>query len=220
MRIFIIRHGESIGNKHPRIYFEKNDCDIELTEKGEQDAVSAADKIYEILHGFHMDKSNPGEEHYGFNLVHSTYLRATQTANIISTKLNMNDGYNVERISSTPLCREREWGSLRDIVESKMKTDQHFNFYYRPVNGESFADAYQRAVLFHQNLVATSVYRNNIVVAHGEFNKVYLMYLLGWNIEEFEKFANQRNGEVWLVENNQLSSLTPLRESTYSRKNK
>lgn len=223
MKLFLARHGQSEGNINKAKYFEKNDCDIELTEQGKGDAVKAADTIYSILHKFHLLRCSDSfsyNERYGFNLIHSTYKRATQTANIICDRLNDNDGYNVEKISSSPLCREREWGSLRDIIESKMKTEEHFNFYYRPLNGESFADTYQRAALFHQHLINNTRYENNIIVAHGEFNKVYLMYLLGWDIQEFEKWANQKNGEVWLVENNQLSSITPLRESSYSRRNK
>ena len=222
MKIFLVRHGQSEGNINKAKYFEKNDCDIELTEQGKADAVKAADTIYSIIHSIHNLKyDNPQlvfSEDYKFNLVHSTYKRATQTANILCDRLQDNGGYTIQSMSSSPLCREREWGSLRDIIESKMKTEEHFNFYYRPLNGESFADAYQRAVIFHQHLVNTTRYENNIVVAHGEFNKVYLMYLLGWDIQEFEKWANQKNGEVWLINNNKLSSATPLLPNKHKRK--
>jgi hypothetical protein len=44
------------------------------------------------------------------------------------------------------------------------------------------------------------------------------MHLLNWDVEEFYKWKNQDNGEVWLIENGQLSSLTPLNPNPY-RKN-
>lgn len=217
MRLFLIRHGESEGNVDKSKYFEKLDCDIALTPKGEADAKLAADRVYNILRYFHLEKSYPCNFVESISLFHSTYFRATQTANIFSEEINKREGCGVARTFSSPLCREREWGSLRDIVESRMKTEKHFNFYYRPLNGESFADAYLRATMFHQWMMLNKGnYNNVVVVAHGEFNKVYLMHLLNWSIEQFDRTAHQKNGEVWLVEDNQLSSLTPLRKSKYS----
>jgi broad specificity phosphatase PhoE len=219
MRIFLVRHGESEGNVDKSKYFEKHDSDIELTPKGVDDALNAGLKIISILKGFQENKTYPTDNPTYFNLVHSTYKRASQTANIIAHASMDYIKYRVERSVPSPLCIEREWGSLRDIVSSHLKTEEHFNFYYRPVNGESFCDVYKRAATFHQWLWDTTIYENNIVVAHGEFNKVYLMHLLNWDVEEFEKWKNQKNGEVWLVEDGQLSSLTPLTPSPY-KKNK
>ena len=181
------------------------------------DALNAGVKICSMVSGFDALRDNPPSKRY-FNLVHSTYKRATQTADII--KATMDDiMFSVQKQIPSPLCIEREWGSLRDIVESRMKTEEHFNFYYRPLNGESFCDTYKRAAIFHQWLLINSYYEDNIVVAHGEFNKVYLMHLLNWDVEEFERWKNQKNGEVWLVEDGELSSATPLTPSPY-KKNK
>ncbi len=217
MNIYLIRHGESRGNVDKSEYFRNPDSEIELTDKGKLDAVNAAFKIVDIVDTFNQQKSYPSNEVTRFSLFHSTYKRATQTANIIQNTIN--DGYlcTVDDILPSPLCIEREWGSLRDIVSARLKTDEHFNFYYRPVNGESFCDTYKRAAIFHQWLLNTTKCENNIVVAHGEFNKVYLMHLLNWNISEFEKWKNQRNGEVWLIRDGELSSITPLTTSPYKK---
>jgi broad specificity phosphatase PhoE len=179
--------------------------------------LNAGLKIISILKGFQKNKDYPSDDPTYFNLVHSTYKRAFQTADIIANCSMDYANYKVQNITPSPLCIEREWGSLRDIVSSRLKTEEHFNFYYRPVNGESFCDVYKRAATFHQWLLNTSTYENNIVVAHGEFNKVYLMHLLNWDVEEFEKWKNQKNGEVWLVENGKLSSITPLTPSPYRK---
>lgn len=212
MNLFLVRHGESEGNINKAKYFEKLDCDIELTEKGRSDAIKAANKIMDLSDMLRDNKINyPLEkETIQYNVFYSSYERARQTANIIYGGMTQYRGYNVNKFIETPLCREREWGGLRDIVGMGKKTEDHFNFYYTPTSGESFADCFHRVATFHQWLLQTSSYDNNIVVAHGEFNKLYLMYLLNWTFEEFDKWKNPKNGEVFLVRDGELSSLTPL----------
>jgi broad specificity phosphatase PhoE len=217
MKIFLARHGSSEGNENPKIYFEKHDSEIELTPKGRTDAINAGLKIISIMNRLDENMEYPSNNPYYFNLVHSTYKRATQTADIITHGIMDHKKFSVQKTFATPLCIEREWGGLRDIIESRRKTEEHFNFYYTPKDGESFCDVYKRVAIFHQWLLNTSKYENNIVVAHGEFNKVYLMHLLNWDVAEFEKWKNQKNGEVWLVEDGKLSSLTPLTPSRYKK---
>lgn len=213
MNLFLVRHGQSEGNINKAKYFEKLDCDIELTFKGQEDALCASNKIFEL-----SDKLATNKEIYGisssdpirYNMYYSPYKRAIQTASIIQTRMKDFNSVQLNTSIETPLCREREWGGLRDIVELGKKTEDHFNFFYKPNGGESFADCFQRVAIFHQWLMQTSKYENNIVVAHGEFNKLYLMYLLNWSVEEFNKWKTPRNGEVYLIRNGELSSLTPL----------
>jgi len=212
MRIFLVRHGQSTGNVDKSEYFNKLDCDIGLTEKGFDDAEKAAVKIRTL-----SDKIQCANQHYPdklkpthYNLFHSPYKRAIETAGKISESMGGHRIYNIEEHIETPLIHEREWGDLRSIVNSRLKTEEHFNFFYKPNGGESFSDTFTRAATFHQWLINTSTYENNIVVAHGEFNKVYLMHLLNWSVEEFTKWKNQKNGEVWMVNDGILSPLTPL----------
>jgi 2,3-bisphosphoglycerate-dependent phosphoglycerate mutase len=217
MKIFLVRHGTSVGNVDKSEYFKRHDSEIELTEKGRSDALNAGLKVISLADEPNKNKEYPTNDPIYFNLVHSTYKRATQTADIITHASMDYKRFSVQNVTPSPLCIEREWGSLRDIIESQLKTDDHFNFYYRPVNGESFCDTYKRAAIFHQWLLNTTKYENNIIVAHGEFNKVYLMHLLNWDVDEFEKWKNQKNGEVWLIEDGKLSTLTPLNPSPYKK---
>ena len=213
MKIFLVRHGQSEGNINKSKYFEKLDSDIELTDQGRLDAESAAYKIMTISNILLGDNSKfiyPEKPTTHYNMYYSSYKRAVQTANIIHTKISNTHGYSISKFIETPLCREREWGGLRDIVEMGKKTEDHFNFFYKPMGGESFADCYQRVVSFHQWLIQHSKYENNIVVAHGEFNKLYLMHLLNWSVDDFKKWRTPRNGEVYFINHGELSSLTPL----------
>ena len=185
MRIFLVRHGQSIGNVDKTAYVKNHDHELVLTDKGLQDAWDAGNKIKKLITDpvHHLD------------IHRSAYVRATQTSNVVSNNLQSN--YQCNIFTPTPLIREREWGKLRDIALAGDKNDDHFGFYHRPDGGESYADVYQRAAIFHQTLKG----RDNVVVAHAEFNKVYAMFLLGWTVDEFEQCANQHNGEVWLIEN-------------------
>ena len=214
MRIYLVRHGESLGNKNPAVYFEKLDCEIDLTEKGKGDAVNAGKKLMDLANEIRDNNTPEGldKEPINFNLYHSSYVRAKRTAEIVDKTISANPGYNINNVYETPLIREREWGSLRELVEQGIDKANHFNFYYRPINGESFADAYQRAIIFHYSYMINSPYENNIVVAHGEFNRVYLLYLLNEQVSTFDKWKNMKNGEVFLVIDGKLSPSTPVTE--------
>lgn len=217
MKLYLVRHAESEGNINKAKYFEKLDCDISITLKGQAQAVKSGDRIMDlndhIVHKNDPDYPYPSKNPpYRFDMFYSPYKRARQTADIIHGQITNFEGYHIENYREMPLLIERNWGSLRDIVEAGKKTEDHFNFYYRPDGGESFLDTYQRVVLFDMWLNSNTKCENNIVVAHGEFNKLYLMYLLGWSVKEFEKYKTPKNGEVFLIEDGKLSSLTPLTE--------
>ena len=195
-KLFLVRHGESWGNVDKSEYFRTLDCDIELTDKGAEQAIEAGHTIWDL---------NGGRTYVG-NIFYSPYVRAQQTAKEIYEVLSESGVTNyVENV----LLHEREWGGLRDIVNSGQKNEGHFNFFYRPLNGESFSDCYQRVVLF-DNWMKQSYNSDAIVVAHGEFIKLYCMHLMRWTVGEFEQWKTPRNGEVLMFDNGVLSSSTPL----------
>lgn len=216
MKIFLVRHGESIGNAKQSMYFKKLDSELEITGKGESDSLDAADRIINIMESF-KDEEYPSQETTNFNVFHSTYRRATQTSDMLCARIGIKAKYNIANSITTPLCREREWGSLREDIQNAFDRNTLFNFYYKPVGGESFADCFTRVAVFHQWMVSTTKYQNNIVVSHGEFIKLYLMFLLKWDINEFDKWNTPRNGEVFLIDDGELSSATPLTINTRKR---
>ena len=216
-RIFLARHGQSEGNVSRAQYSKQNDQDIELTEQGKIDVAFAADRILELWNlQYSGEASWMPKDKFHCNIWHSPYKRAVQSSEIIQKRLKELEFNPINKVYENPLLIERKWGELNYIVERGEKTEEHFNFFYEPERGESFAQAYQRAVLFHQHMTMRSGYDNNVIVAHGEFNKLYMMYLLDWTIDEFNKWRNQRNSEVQMLWESggrwELSSLTPLRE--------
>jgi broad specificity phosphatase PhoE len=211
--LFIVRHGTSEGNIDPSKYYKKHDSEITLVEQGEQDSINAAHTILNISTKYQefFKKSNLINEPIRFACYHSSYKRAVDTANIITDYINSQEGFNIEYKKSNVLLRERHWGNLRNIYDMGQDIKKYFNFYYKPENGESFADVYHRVATFHTLFERDSPYENNIIVAHGELIRVYLMYILNWSVEEFEKYKNPRNGEVIIIKDGCLSSLTPLK---------
>jgi broad specificity phosphatase PhoE len=179
------------------------DCDIELTKLGFKDACNAAKRIEVLNHG----------PFYG-NMYYSPYTRAKQTALKIKEKFEKGRSY-ITNFREHALIHEREWGGLRDIVSQGMKSENHFNFFYRPLNGESFNDCLTRVVTF-DNWLMSVIDRDSIIVSHGEFIKLYLMHKLKWTVEDFNIWKCPRNGEVFLLrgspdqDNWVLSPLTNL----------
>ena len=219
-RIFLIRHGQSQGNVDNSKYDQYFDSDIELTEKGEADARKSALKIgelWDILHSqrWNRDLIEKTPNSLKCSMFFSPYTRASQTAKIIAETISKEvEHVEICDMTCSHLLHERRWGSLRQDVLKYKKGDtrrnQLFQFFNRPENGESFSDAYQRVVLFDMWMNSVTKHQTNIVVAHGELNKLYMMHLLGWAIEEFEKYKNPKNGEVFLIEDGMLSPMTPL----------
>ena len=179
MRVYLIRHAESIANVDKDAYNRILDHDIPLTKRGEYDATTLG-KIYYKLERVDAIYCSP-------------YKRARQTA----------EWAKFTPYSENPLLREREWGTLREEIESsEFDASKHFNFYYRPQNGESFADLYQRVITFFNMLKVTHDDDEKIVlVTHGEWIKMALMYYFNHTVDYVEKnHSNVKNCEVVTIE--------------------
>lgn len=179
MRVYLIRHAESEGNVNKDAYKTIPDYDIPLTKKGENDALILGKIRYTL------ERADA--------IYCSPYKRARQTA---------------EWAKFTPyiencLLREREWSSLREEIESsEFDPSKHFNFYYRPQNGESFADLYQRVITFFNMLRVTHDDDEKIVVVtHGEWIKMAMMYYFNHTVDyDVKNHTNVKNCEVVTIE--------------------
>lgn len=220
MNIILLRHAQSEGNVNNEVYNQILDSQIPLTEKGEQDAQNIAKNLLDslnIVNGYTHYASEENDwtvSNQWFPMIFtSPYLRAKQTASILKTGL-MSQNIIEPEFKECPLLKERDWANLRHSyknAKTKLEKDKLFDFFYRPISGESFSDCYQRAILFHQTLKERAKYSDNIiVVSHGEFLKCYMMYLLNWTIEDFNKYKNPQNCEFFVIFDGKLSSKTPL----------
>ena len=186
-KIFLIRHAESEGNVDKSVYYEKHDSEICITEHGRAQAQECSDLLVSLV------CANAVE------IYTSSYVRARQTSAYVFDALSSNG--NVVSLQENPLLRERDWGSLRDIVDNRhLKKEAHFNFYYRPDKGESYADAYARVYSFFTHLRCTRKQGDTsdiVIVSHGEWIRLALMYLDGFGVEHFAKHRkNPKNASI------------------------
>jgi broad specificity phosphatase PhoE len=181
MNLYLIRHGRSIGNENPEAYKMMPEWKIPITEEGKKQAENVGKNLSDDIYCFHM--------------ISSPYVRARETASVIKQQLN-SMYFSYEELA---ICREREWGNLRDEVnqfKTREERNHLFDFYRRPTGGESFADVYQRAFVFLEYLKNNFKGKDIIIVSHGEFLKVLLMIIDGNTVEEFDGLPNPKNCQI------------------------
>ena len=187
MKLLIVRHGESAANVDKSVYFKMPDWSIPLTEKGREQA----DKVGGVI-AKHLESV---DECF---LVYSPYVRAKQTMDIIEKHIpHYVPLYKKEHV----LIYERLWGNLREEYESFATREERkhlFDFYRRPVGGESFADCYQRAFIFMNWLKEKKAMETEIavIVSHGEFIKTMLMIIDNVKVEDFDTIPHVKNCEL------------------------
>ena len=194
MELFLIRHAESQGNVDPDTYRRMPDCDVPLTKLGKKQAKECGQILLK-------DYINPASRRIWtfstddpvVDIEYSPYRRAKDTCDLIFDNIGI--GY---KFKENVLLREREWGELREHVESEnFDPKKHFNFFYRPDNGESFADLYTRVVTYFNTIRDREDNRIKVIVAHGEWIKLALMYLDGVSVEDFtNNYYKIKNCEI------------------------
>lgn len=204
-RIFLIRHGESQGNINRSIYAERPDYALELSEKGQLQALEAGKELAKLI----------GDEPLMIYL--SPHWRTRMTCEGIQKS------FSPERIMrrEEPRIREQEWGHLRTVDRNKSldeERDAFGTFYYRLPDGESCADVYDRVSGFFDTLFRdferVNFPPNVIIISHGMTIRVFLMRWFHWTVEEFERVSNPGNCEFFLMEkqrDEKFSLITPLR---------
>lgn len=157
-RIILIRHGESEGNVNKRIYNQKPDYALLLTDKGKQLAAAAGILVKELVN----------DEKIKFYV--SPLFRTRQTFNQISKHFPETQYEWREE----PRLREQEWGHLRTVeecIEIEKLRDDYGTFYFRIPDGESAADVYDRVSDFFNTLYRDFEKKdypdNAIMITHG-----------------------------------------------------
>ncbi len=191
-RVFIVRHGQSIGNVDRTIYRTVPDWKVELTDIGRAQARDAGAQITACI--------GDAAETVGIYL--SPYYRTRQTnAGIRAVMPN-----KVVFQKEDPRLREQEWGGAfatdpRSWHEIETERNKYGTFFYRfATGGESGADVYDRMSLFldtlYRDFENADVPDNLIIVTHGFAKRVLIMRWLHLSVEEFHNLSNPRNGEI------------------------
>ena len=197
MKIYFIRHGETIWNKEKKI---QGQSDIPLNEYGKELAYITSEAIKDIP----------------FDIVYSSPLiRAKETAEILTQNRNL-------AIHEHPLLTEMSFGegegeSLPEIhAHPEMKL---YNFihnpgeYIPPLGGETFEELYERCKTFIEDIIIPSEKNYNcmLIVAHGALIRGMIHYINNRPSRDFW-IVTHKNCSVTIVDCTN-SKLTLLEEA-------
>jgi broad specificity phosphatase PhoE len=209
-RIFIVRHGQSIGNVNKSVYKTIPDYALELTDLGKQQATDVGIRLWEIIEGSSIQ------------FYVSPFWRTRQTYLGIRKSFSA----NICKFYEDPRLREQEWGNRVDEdgmsrFDEKIEEyrDSYGHFYYRfRDGGESCADVFDRVSDFMSTLFRDfqkkDFPRNVVIVTHGMTMRLFLMRWFHSSVEEFETWGNPLNCGYYLLEREEDEKYilqTPLR---------
>ena len=171
-RVILLRHGESEGNADHTLYRTKPDNLIELTARGQKQALIAGQRIQAITGGGSI------------MMYTSPYVRTVQTARAVFSVV----GEQVSGNHIEPRIREQEFGNLQDEGFSSLRRAQNQvgRFWYRFPTGESGADVYDRVKQWwHESVLRVNIRPGQqdvdtiLVTTHGLTMRLILMQLQG-----------------------------------------
>lgn len=189
--IFLVRHGQSLGNTDKSIYLTVPDYKVELTDRGKEQAKKAAFEIQKKLSKHSIEKAA---------MYCSPFCRTRQTADPIRELVDID-------YKEDPRIREQEWGNYKDLAASiriDKEREKYGRFFYRMPDGESGADVYDRVSTFletlHRDFKNPEYPSATIIVSHGIAIRVFLMRWFHWSVEKYETVRNLRNCETVILE--------------------
>jgi 2,3-bisphosphoglycerate-dependent phosphoglycerate mutase len=207
MRVFLVRHGESLGNLDERAYSQFGDHNVPLTQWGYCQATQAGAVITAYLAGL----TEPGSQK--LRVWYSPFLRTRQSKDALLESLPVE---RVGKVREDYLLREQDFGLFTEIydhAERKQKFPDEFEkwarlrsnsgkFYARPPDGESRADVAQRMRLFLQTIMHEARHGHDsvMIVGHGVTNRAFEMNFLQHPVDWFERSVNPGNADVTVIE--------------------
>ena len=157
--LYLVRHGETVDNA---AQIMQGQTQGQLNERGKQQARELADKM-------------AGERIDAF--VASDLHRAVETAAIVAGPHGMD-------VATTPLLRERDWGSFTGRFIPSLKGEKW------PDDIESLDDLLRRARLFIDHVRRTYPGQTVLAVGHGIINKAIQAVYYGKEMKGIERMGN------------------------------
>ena len=192
MKIYFVRHGETLWNKEKKI---QGQSDIPLNEYGIELAHVTADAMKDI----------------SFDIVYSSpLLRAKETADILVKDRNL-EVYTDSRLVEMSFG-EGEGESLPEIhTHPEMKLHNFIHNpgeYIPPIGGETFEELYIRCKSFIDEVIlpAESKYDSMLIVGHGALIRGFIHNITNRPTKDFW-IVTHKNCSVTIVEclNSKLS---------------
>jgi len=210
IRVLLVRHGESLGNKDKNLLKSKADHSIPLSDEGIQQAQIAGEKISNLFQT--LDQGLTKKKHR--RLWVSPYKRARETADHIMKAAGECITDKREHI----LLGEQQFGlfegqGLDDIKKLYPQEFSHFikciesegRFWARPPLGESRFDVAKRVHQafgsFHRDAQFHGI-NDIIIVSHGVTLRAFAMMWLHLSPEWFEKESNPQYCSIRVIDDN------------------
>ncbi len=197
MKIFLIRHGESIQNFNST---DIPDPDVYLTEKGKKQANETAKKLKSYLVKNKIDISNA-------RIWVSPYLRTEETADILNKELNIKSVYKDPRLVEKDFglfdgVDKSKWSEIDSVTLKSIKkrySTPRSRFFTRLPNGESPFDVYNRISSFIE-----TIHRDNkdplFIVMHGDTIRCFIMRWFHKDVSWYYEEPNPKNASVIIID--------------------
>lgn len=201
MKIFLIRHGESMQNTKENYSIGLPDHKVYLTDKGKEEAKEAGIFLKKYISDNKIDLSNSV-------MWVSPYTRTRQTASII------NEVLNIKKVKEDITLIEQQYGlfSDKEIERIKELYPEQFNFYdnYYKNDGKFYAKMPQGESPFDVALrtkqFINTIYRDSedvlFVVSHGTTIRTIVMNFFHYSPEWYNSELTPGNCSIRLIDSN------------------
>ncbi len=206
MRIFLLRHGESLGNVQPENYKTTSDHQIPLTDIGKQQARAAGRFVRDFFTEEGLGKK--------IGIYYSPFVRTQETKDEFLSTLGRDlvaklreDYALVEQdfglFNNHPTKEEREKAYPEEFKRFRLSIEQKGKFYAKTPNGESRMDVTMRTRVFLGTLMRDfdkGYYDDVIIIGHGVTNRAIEMNFMHMDVDWFEKEPNPGHCDIKLIE--------------------
>lgn len=210
MRIYLVRHGESLGNVDKTVHERMADHAIPLSDRGRAQAAETGTWLDREASQWSSSRRGPPARVWT-----SPYRRARETAELASK------GLEASRMCDGPLdhvlLAEQQFGLFDGIPDDQLAVrypaeHAHYakhqafegRFWARMPLGESRFDVavrvHQAFGTFHRDADRHDI-ETIVVVCHGVTMRAFAMMWLHKSPEWSESQPNPKNGSVWMIEN-------------------
>lgn len=206
MRIFLVRHGESMGNVDPDIHRRMADHAIPLSERGREQARLAGRELDRHFAALYDPKAPPR-----IRLWTSPYRRTRETADGLQEGAGR---WFADRREHVLLC-EQQFGLFDGVPDAELprrfpaehahyRKQEEFEgrFWARMPLGESRFDVatrvHQAFGTFQRDVLSSDI-RDIVVVCHGVTLRAFVMMWCHLPVEWFEAEPNPHNAAIrWI----------------------
>lgn len=215
-KIFLVRHGQSLGNVEPLVYRTTPDFAVPLSNEGVEQAKAAGDFLRGRFFKMKTVTPNTFEMWARPRMWVSPYTRARMTADGIEAALRP-ERLLGKRKEHVLLC-EQQFGLMDTVAGDRAEAQETYpdvvgryelfkehggKFWARAPGGESRFDVatrvHQAFGTFHRDYDKHKI-ENIIVVAHGTTIRAFVMMWLHHPFEWFEDEPNPKNCSVRLLD--------------------